>query len=253
MKKIVLFLAALACFSAASAQFVLGVQGGYYTHKASNSENKEYTSETNWLAGGQLGYMVTPRLYVGVSGGYVSTATESLTDHDSLFYKDAPFPDNKIPVINLKQTYTRTGWEVCPIVKYEFVRFGNMHFNVMLQGTFRSMGSTIYKRSFTTLLFPNPLELRDEDPEDDHITYFSWGVSLKPTVVYEFTPHMSLEVMLDFLSIGYIDVTETQGFEAEGFDDVKSYNRTFYAGANTLTETLRWESPLLKVGFNYTF
>ena len=47
MKKIVLFLAALACFSAASAQFVLGVQGGYYTHKASNSENKEYTSETN--------------------------------------------------------------------------------------------------------------------------------------------------------------------------------------------------------------
>lgn len=243
----------MACLSVANAQFVVGVQGGYFTQKASNSENKQYKSETNWLAGAQVGYIIASRLYVGVSGGYLSNSTESLKDYDSIFHEGAPFPNNNIPIVDHKQTYTRTGWEVNPMLKYEFVRFGNMHFNILLQGTIRSMGSTTYKRSYITLLYPNPLEMKADDPKDDKITSFSWGVSLKPTLVYEFSPHMSIEVMLDFLSVGYIDVTETQSFDEPGYNNTESYNRTFYAGANTFTETLRWESPLLKIGFNYTF
>ena len=253
MKKTMLFLMAVACISVASAQIEVGVQGGYFTQKASNSENKQYNSATNWLAGIQVGYKIKKCLYVGVSASYLSNATENMKDFDSLFHPAAPFPNNMNPVIDHKQRYTRTGWEVCPTVEYEFVRFGNMHFSLQLQGTIRSLGSTTFKESYTTLLTPNPLELVDEEPKDDHRTSFMWGVSLKPTLSYEFTPHISLEVILDFLSIGYISITETVDPKQEGVEPSKDYNSTFYAGANTFTEVLQWESPLLKIGMKYTF
>ena len=33
-----------------------------------------------------------------------------------------------------------------------------------------------------------------------------------------------------------------------------SYTKTtMYAGLNTLMELLKWESPMLRLGFNYTF
>ena len=103
---------------------------------------------------------------------------------------------------------------------------------------------------------------------EDSVRSFSWGISLRPTLTYEFSTHLSAELSLDFLSVGYIDHKEIDDhmvwkydndYELEYLDGDIVYTtttrrvRTLYAGLNTLMETLRWESPMLRLGFNWTF
>lgn len=250
MKKTLLIFAAMTCLSAANAQFVLGLQGGYYSQKATNSTNDDYTNVAKWLGGAQLGYMITPRLYFGVSGNYHNSSSEYLKTLDTFFYEQVGLWIN---VKDHKYRTERAGWSVSPMLKYEVVRFGNMHFNLLLQGTVSSMGVTKYTESFITPSFPNPDEYRDVDPWDDHLTTFSWGVSLRPTLVYEFSTHISAELSLDFLSVGYVNETDTYDLGVAGFEPVKSTTATLYAGLNSLTQPLEWEAPLVKLGFNLTF
>ncbi len=98
-------------------------------------------------------------------------------------------------------------------------------------------------------------------PYDDSVRNFSWSVSLRPTLTYEFSEHLSAELSLDFLSVGYIVDKEYRDADRPGHyhmvdgekvQDVLTTS-TMYAGLNTLMETLRWESPMLRLGFNWTF
>lgn len=251
MKKILPIVLALFCFSAGQAQFVLGLQGGYYSQKESNSLNADYTNVSSWLGGAQIGYMVTPRIYVGVAGNYHGNSTERFIEFDTFFYEQVGL---WIAANDHKFNTSRSGWSVSPMVKYEVVRFGQMHFNLLLQGTIRSMGVTKHTESYVTPTFPNPGEYRDVDPWDDATTLFSWGVSLRPTIVYEFSTHISAELSLDLLSIGYVNSTTTYTpAEETGLDPIKSTTATLYAGLNSLTQPLEWEPALVKLGFNYTF
>ena len=109
------------------------------------------------------------------------------------------------------------------------------------------------------------IELLDRDAVCDSISNFSWGISLRPTLVYEFSKHLSAELSLDFLSVGYI--SDTKNIDGYATDEYivsglahnyitpphKETTSTFYAGLNTLMETLRWESPTLRLGFNWKF
>ncbi len=250
MKKLALLLTALLCLSAAQAQFVLGLQGGYYSQKETNSLNDDYTNVASWLGGAQLGYQITPRIYVGVAGNYHNNSTEWFKDIDTFFYEQVGLWIN---AHDHKRTTSRSGWSVSPMVKYEVVRFGQMHFNLLLQGTIRSMGVTKYTESYVTPTFPNPGEYRDVNPWDDATTLFSWGVSLRPTIVYEFSTHISAELSLDLLSIGYVNSTITYTPAEAALDPIKSTTATLYAGLNSLTQPLEWEPALVKLGFNYTF
>lgn len=285
MKKIVLLIAAVAVMAGANAQIVIGLQGGFFQQNYINEQydtvytedptqlapgrmtSTEYTSKTSsWLAGVQVGYQITPKLYAGVMGGFLSMSTESNLLRDSLL---VPTDANSVyvgmwmPVDDHRFTTERTGWQVAPVVRYEFAKYGNMHFNVMLQGTIRSLGYTTIREYFNKPFDGG--ELLDRDPVIDSISNFTWGISLRPTLTYEFSSHLSAELSLDFLSVGYINDTKnvdgshTDEYIVTGqaFNYVtpphKETTTTFYAGLNTLMETLKWESPMLRLGFNWKF
>ena len=185
-----------------------------------------------------------------IDGNYHNNSTEWFKDIDTFFYEQVGLWIN---AHDHKRTTSRGGWSVSPMVKYEVVRFGQMHFNLLLQGTIRSMGVTKYTESYVTPTFPNPGEYRDVNPWDDATTLFSWGVSLRPTIVYEFSTHISAELSLDLLSIGYVNSTTTYTPAEAALDPIKSTTATLYAGLNALTQPLEWEPALVKLGFNYTF
>ena len=254
MKKIVFFLAAMAFFTAANAQFVLGVQGGYYYQKNSLSTSDDYTTSTDMVGCLQLGYKVTPELYVGVMGGYISANFDTMvaTPHQ-YFY---PSVGMNIDVKDHMKSASRSGWMVAPQVKYEFLRYGNMRFNLLLQGQLRMLGAVNFKESYTSITYPNPNEYREEEPYDNGISYTGIGVSLRPTLIYEFSEHLSAELVLDLLSVGFISESETFPEVTTGGTTVPEWSAKrsiFYAGVNSLNESLRWENTMLKLGFNYTF
>jgi hypothetical protein len=250
MKKIVFILVAVAIATVSQAQFVVGLQGGYYSQQSTNSVNNDKLTSSYMVGAVQVGYKVMPNLYVGVMGGYVNCAFDTLVATDTYFY---PSVGMNINVTDHKKNHLREGFVVAPQVKWEFLRFGNMHFNLMLQGQLRMLGANKYTESFITTTYPNPNEYLEVEPYNDYISDMTWGVSIRPTLIYEFSEHLSAELMLDVLSLGYISETETFDPNIAGIDPVKRTTSVFYAGLNSFTDVLRWENTLLKLGFNWTF
>lgn len=263
MKKTAFLIAAVALMTAANAQVVIGIQGGYHWQKNTQSYDTENTRlATNWLGGLQLGYNITPELYVGVSGNYQDFATDTFYLHSII-----DFEGMMREVDNRELKGHHTGWTVGPQVKWEFLKYGNMHFHLLLQGTVSSTGYTTLDETFDTP-FRNNGEHVTKPVLADSLHTFTWGVSLRPTLTYAFSRHLSAELSLDFLSIGYIDHRATDDhmqpkYDNEGhleyldgdivYTTTTHRTRTIFAGLNTLMETLRWESPLLRLGFNWTF
>lgn len=250
MKKIALLVVAVAFAAVSQAQFVLGVQGGYYMQQSTTSVNTDKITSSYMVGALQVGYKVMPNLYVGVMGGYVNSVFDTVQATDTYFY---PSVGMNINVTDHKINKMREGWVVAPQVKWEFLRFGNMHFNLLLQGQLRMLGANKYKESYITTTYPNPNEYLEVEPYDDHVSDMTWGVSLRPTLIYEFSEHLSAELMLDLLSVGYVSETETYDPKIAGIDPVKNTTSVFYAGLNSFTDVLRWENTLLKLGFNWTF
>lgn len=256
MKRITLIIVAVMFAAAANAQFALGLQGGYYGEKSVNSWNDDMHNSSTWLAGLQAGYKVTPKLYVGVMGGYLSKSSEALK---TSFTGDLDGVGQNHTFTNLDTLMSRSGWTVQPFVRYEIFKYGNIHFHLMLQGSIRNMGYTTVTTSYNG--YKNGGELIEADPIDDSVRNFTWSVSLRPTLTYEFSENFNAELSLDFLSVGYIVDKEYHDADKPGHyhmvdgekvQDVLTTTR-MYAGLNTLMETLRWESPLLRLGFTYTF
>ena len=249
MKKVALLVVAVAFATISHAQFVLGVQGGYYMQQSTNSVNTDKITSSYMVGALQLGYKVTPNLYVGVMGGYVNSVFDTVLATDTYMYGGGmPIDVNDHHFHKLRE-----GWVVAPQVKWEFLRFGNMHFNLLLQGQLRMLGANKYTESYIATTYPSPNHYLDVDPYDDHVSDMTWGVNVRPTLIYEFSEHLSAELMLDLLSIGYITETETYDPQIAGIDPVKQTNSVFYAGLNSFTDVLRWENTLLKLGFNWTF
>lgn len=251
MKKIALLVVAVFFATVSQAQFVVGLQGGYYWQEKSTSVNSDKTTSSYMVGALQVGYKVMPNLYVGVMGGYVNSVFDTMdVEKHQYYYK--PWGMN-IDVTDHNRHKLREGWLVAPQVKWEFLRFGNMHFNLLLQGQLRMLGANKYTESYITVTKPNPNEYLEEEPWNDKISDLTWGVSIRPTLIYEFSEHLSAELMLDLLSIGYITETETYDPEIKGIDPIKKTTSVFYAGLNSFTDVLRWENTLLKLGFNWTF
>ncbi|MBR1785228.1 MAG: hypothetical protein IJ760_07340 [Bacteroidales bacterium] len=254
MKKIALLIAAVAVTATLNAQVVVGLQGGYHSTASVNNLDTNSTAALNWLGGAQLGYMVTPRLYIGVSGQYNHFRNDTMMAHKVIPY-GGRIPDPTVD--NFHTVVQRDGWSVSPQVKYEFLSYGNMHFHIMLQGTVGQTGYATIVQSFYTP-FLNNGEYHELDAVQDSVRTFYWGVSLRPTITYEFSRHLSAELSLDLLSVGFashktmydnLDITNRDG-EADVYTESAT---TLYAGLNSLMETLRWESPMLRLGFNWTF
>ena len=116
------------------------------------------------------------------------------------------------------------------------------------------MGANKYTESYTPRLLSQSQRVpRGEDPRTTTTTFLGWGVSLRPTLIYEISTHISAELMLDLLSIGFVSETETYDPEISGIDPIERKTQMFYAGLNSFTDVLRWENTLLKLGFNWTF
>ena len=256
MKKIALLFAAVVVMTAANAQVVVGLQGGYLQQKNTNSADADYSLNADYVGGLRVGYMVTPKLYVGLMGGVMGGNTKRMQVADSAVY---PQTGIKYAIEDHFWTSEQSGWHGALQVRYEFLKYGNMHFHVLLQGAYQSLGYTKYKESFYWKSFPNTHEYCEPvAPYADSISTAAWSVSLRPTLTYEFSQHLSAELSLDFLSVGYRSETtkyEGQYVTADGKNLSKGSENstTFYGGLNTMMETLRWESPMLRLGFNWTF
>ncbi len=257
MKKLLLALVSVFCFAAANAQFSVGLQGGYLAQKNTTSLDATYSQNSEWLGGLQLGFNVTPTLYVGVHFGLDGSNSEGTIPLDSVAYQGQwrSISDHAFK-------YSRSGWSVSPVVRFEFLRYGNMHFNIMLQGGVSSKGYTTVTESYTYVGRPNPGEYIELDPVEDSVSNFSWNISLRPTLMYDFSQHLNIELSLDFLSLGYVNSTENH--DATFSQDAYTGNVTrfpshtekttlFYAGLNTLVDALHWEMPMLRLGVNYIF
>lgn len=251
MKKVLFLLFAMALAGMTQAQFVIGAQGGYYWQKNSTSISDDYTSSSNFVGALQLGYWVTPKLYVGISGGYITASFDTMVSTEHSYYY-APFGMD-IRIYDHQRSSSRSGWMVSPQVKYEVARFGNMHFNLLLQGTLRMLGEVDFEESYYSVTIPNPNEYREVDPSSMDLKYTSFGVSLRPTLEYEFSPHFSAELLLDLLSVGYLFEKETYDAGIPGIDPIDTKQQYFYAGLNSFGEALRWENTILKLGFNVKF
>lgn len=251
MKKLLLFVAALTFATAMNAQFMLGLQGGYTMQKNTTSLIDDYTSTSSWLGGLQLGYMVTPKLYIGVQGGVLGDNTMKFIASDVATLKNADGDPHDYTVSDHELGTSRIGWQVSPVVRYELFRYGNMHFNVMLSGSIISMGYTEHTEGFivSDTTYMNPGEYIENDPYKDSVSNFTWSVNVRPTLEYEFSTHLSVELSLDFLSVGYISAT-TNFDRGDGYTTTQN---TLYAGANTFIDALKWESPKLRLGLNYRF
>ena len=257
MKKIAFLFVAVYLMTAANAQLVIGLQGGYYQQKSTNSVNTDFTFETNYLGGLRLGYMITPKLFVGVTGGIVGNSGEQMIASDSAQHT-AGGNTQYYPTRDHRFTTEQSGWNAAAQIRYELLKYGNMHFHLLLQGSYSSLGYTNHTESFYWVNYPNAGEYHEPvNPYADSVGRTAWNVSLRPTLTYEFSKHLSAELSLDFLSFGYIsEATKHDGehvlVDGAQVTPVETTN-TFYAGLNTMMETLWWESPMLRLGFNWTF
>lgn len=257
MKKLALLFVAVCFMTAANAQLVVGLQGGYYQQKNTNTVNTDFRFESNYLGGLRLGYMITPKLFVGVSGGIVSSNGEQVIASDSAMHT-AGGNTQFYPVRDHRFTSAQNGWNAAAQVRYELLKYGNMHFHLLLQGSYSNLGYTNHTESFYWVTYPNANEYHEPvNPYADSVAHTAWNISLRPTLTYEFSKHLSAELSLDFLSVGYVnEATKHEGehvvVDGTAVTPVET-TTTLYAGLNTLMETLRWESPMLRLGFNWTF
>lgn len=282
-------LVAVMFMTSASAQLVIGLQGGYHQQTFNNpllpqsfhiddgiavpydsvSTSVYDSKSTTWLAGLQVGYMITPKLYVGVWGGVMQVSGFENYSGDYILIDQrahSAFIGMTLPVVDHQFETSRMGWTVAPQVKYEIVRYGNMHFNLLLQASYTSLGYTKIIERYTKTFERN--EVEDFDQADDATRNRTIDISLRPTLIYEFSEHLSAELSLDFLSIGF--VRDERIYDDFTFVDVPSsivneyplgqiidphtdLTQTFYAGLNTFMQTLSWESPMLRLGFNWKF
>ena len=284
MKKIALLAVAVAFTVAAHSQVVVGLQGGYHQQTFHNPQYRIDrpalggttvldTKSTAIVGGLQVGYQVLPNLYVGVVGQYLSNSGYSNQAMDSLQVNElahSSFTGMTLKVYDHQFRTARSGWNAALQVKYEFVRYGNMHFNILLQAGYGSMGvTTIDERYTKSEQFMSTTnnevgEVVDFDAVNDGVSNTTLDISLRPTLVYEFSTHLSAELSLDFLSVGYIADTRHIGNDETVVDPVTKLptntipahdetTTTIYAGLNTLMQTLAWESPMLRLGFNWKF
>ena len=121
-------------------------------------------------------------------------------------------------VDNRQLLMQQTGWTVAPQVKWEFLKYGNMHFHLLLQGNVTTTGYRRFDESFNTP-FRNNGEYLEMPQTCDSLKTFSWGVSLRPTLTYEFSTHLSAELSLDFLSVGYVDARQTDDHLRPHYDN----------------------------------
>ena len=270
--------------SAAQSQVVVGVQGGFMQ---SGSHNDLYRIDVPTLgtttvfdekgqdivAGVQLLYQFTPWLRVGVTGGYSSWSTTSIRESDYIYIDErahSSFRGMTMPVQDHTFISAQSGWYAGGVVKCQFVHYGNMHFNVVLEGIYSQRGySSVTERYTKTAAFTKEDgttergQLEDFTPVDDGVRRTSIDISLRPSLEYEFSQHLSAELSLDILSVGYAMGTTyydsyTKVYDGAGnrvalIDPHEVKDNTFYAGLNTLTRSLPWEGAALRLGFNWRF
>ena len=147
-------------------------------------------------------------------------------------------------------SYNRSGWNITPQVRYELLRYGNMKFNLSLQGIYGKMGHSSTTESYLSWRNNHELIVDDEIIGDNTITMLD--INLRPTLTYEFSEHLIAELSLDILSVGYRRVTTAYEFE----DETKNYSAMttdIYGGINSSREPLLWENGLLHLGLYYKF
>ncbi len=237
--------------TAAQSQIVVGLQGGYINNRATNSINADFVLNTSYLGGLRVGYMVTPKLMVAIAANYHGNASTNYIAADSV-YREGMMHG----ITNHQYDTTRGGWSVTPQIRYQVLRYGNMKFNIMLQGTYGKLGRTTSKEIYTS--WQNNGLTIDEGEKIGDNTLTNIDVRLYPTLVYEFSEHLAAELSLDLLSIGYRKTTTT--FDAvEGATPATSqpersiFNTGIYGGVNTMSDPLQWQECLLRLGFYYTF
>ena len=244
MKKIALFVAALALMTAMQAQVIVGLQGGYFQQNSTASFNDDYAKASHWLGGVRVGYEVIPNLEIYVGGSLLGENTAALTAIDSINFMGQP----NVKITDHKFTTARSGWMVSPEVQYTFLKYGNMSFAISLGANIRSLGYTTHTESFYTVSWPNPNEYQEPDPYEEQVKDFSIDVSLRPSLSYEFSRHLSAELLLDFLSVGYVDAKRTDDATGDSWKTT-----TLYAGINTLDNAFDWEAPVFHLAFNWKF
>jgi hypothetical protein len=131
-------------------------------------------------------------------------------------------------------TDTEVEWGIAPFVRYSVLEFGK--FSVLFEGTAGLYGtSSKSKTGNTTVDLPSTLSV---------------GLIVAPLLSYELTEKISLEMELDFLSLGIVSTTQTT--KVSGSSDIKRNNTYFGVGADS-NNVLNSDLGAVTIGFIYKF
>ena len=215
MKKVFMTLLAVAVMGIANAQLFVGGDLSFSTSTMNSSStiggqtqtDKGYPKLTNWLIAPKIGFQ-TGKLSFGLAFGIGGQ-------------KYVQKNENATPVTTFTDKYT--GFGAIPFFRYNVVEAGNLALFCELQVPIFSGKNKV------------KMEGGSDAFERDGGKCTMLGASIVPGLSYNFTDHLSIDVYIDILRLGfYMDKYTYEGTTDEGvaYKDTYKYT-TFEVGAQT--------------------
>ena len=255
MKKVFLTLVAVATMGVANAQLFVGGNLGFGMNSGSYKSTETYAGETKtlesdapktieWVVGPKIGFQAD-RLSFGVAfsiGGQKWNALNpSESDLEDAYYWF--YGDLAKELGDREFTMKKTSWGVTPFVRYNAIEAGNFALFCELQIPINGIKTKVKSVYETTN--------GKETEEFDGPKTFSWGVEIVPGLSYNLNDHISFDVYLDLIRLGFTQTKVT--LEEEGTSDGVSYKDTYEKKYNDFHVGVYSLPALVTVGFNYKF
>ncbi len=208
MKKVFLFLAVVCLSVAASAQFTIGLTGSFsfpkVTQPTDGSDRQIEATSTSFSVMPKFGYKINDVFSVGVGLGY-----SAYTVNDKRY-------DNSYGIVN--DCDKTSIYSAVPYFRYNFVSYGSLALFLEAQASVNfgnKVGDEVYENGSTP-------DITDYTKAD----IMGYGIKVVPGISYEVTDHISLDVYMNFVALGYNSITTTTTRQV-GVDLDKSIERTY--------------------------
>ena len=274
MKKVLLTLA-VTCFAfAASAQIVVGGQIGFNTNNGNlNSHtvlsgtgvpgadydrtwDRPANPYTSFTFMPKIGYNLNEKMQVGAQLGFTYTTTTIYNAVYGLSYSYT------YPEAEDWEKISTFDFSIAPYFRYNVAEMGKFTFFCEAQFYFGITSKPTYTDHATKLEVLGLTYDAVDTTYKGNTSITSFGISVTPGLNYKFTDHVSMDIYIDLLGLGF-NHRHINTFDDNNpnnvygtYTDTEEYNTTsndFYFNANFNAQTVREHLSLFRLGFNYVF
>lgn len=276
MKKVLLTLA-VTCFAfAASAQIVVGGQIGFSTDNGNVNSHTVLSGSgvpgadydrtwdrpadpyTSFTFMPKIGYNLNEKMQVGAQLGFTLTNQTIYNAVHGLAYTYT------YPEAEDWEKISTFEFSIAPYFRYNVAEFGKFTFFCEAQFYFTLTAKPTYTYHATKI--EDAVTGFTYDAVDTtfkgNTSRTSFGINITPGLNYKFTDHVSMDIYIDLLGLGFYH-SHTNNFidnnpnNVNGtYTDTEEYNTTsnyFHFTANANAQTVREHLSLFRIGFNYVF